>query len=74
MKNAIPVSKVGRSIIEFAQETSVCRSNIYKFMANGEIEFVKIGRRTIITTDPGSFLARFAKPATKVAKREVAHG
>jgi hypothetical protein len=52
--------KFGWQIREWCKGTGVGRTKAYQFMAEGQIEFVKVGARTIITTHPADFLARYA--------------
>ena len=62
-KKDSPVTKAGYSIPEFGTATGLGRSSIYKYMGDGRITFVKAGRRTIITDQPGDFLARLSEKA-----------
>ena len=56
-------AKVGRSVREFAAAVSIGCTKAYELMATGEIQFAKIGRRTVILDDPREFLQRYARKA-----------
>ena len=50
------IIKIGWPIPEWAAAVGCGRSTVYKLKNAGEIEFAKIGRRTVVTTDPVAFL------------------
>ena len=52
--------KSGWHVDDWCDDSGIGRTKAYEFMAEGHIEFVKVGARTIITTHPAAFLARYA--------------
>ncbi len=56
-------TKAGWSVEEFVNATSICRTNVFSFIKSGQIKSVNVGRRRVITTPPGEFLASLAEAA-----------
>lgn len=63
MKAATPLAKAGRTVDEFCKTVSIGKTKAYELMSEGAIKYVKIGRRTVITTDPVAFLENFSSHA-----------
>jgi hypothetical protein len=58
----------GRSVKTFGAQTNLGRTKIYELISAKQIEFAKIGRRTIILTDPAEFVSRFKVDPTDCRK------
>lgn len=54
------VHKAGFSVSEFCFGAGIGRSKVYDLMKEGQVAFVTVGRRRIITTPPADFLAALA--------------
>lgn len=48
----------GRSVVEWAKAAGISRASFYLLDPEQRPEFVKIGRRTIVTEDPAAWLTR----------------
>jgi excisionase family DNA binding protein len=51
-----PVQPVAFGVMDWCQATSLGRSTVYRLMDSGEISFVCVGRRRLITTSPQEFI------------------
>lgn len=49
--------KISFTIQVFCQATGIGKFNVYELLSSSEIDAVKCGRRTLITTSPNDFLA-----------------
>lgn len=53
-------TKEGWTVNQYRHDTGLGSSKIYELIAAGMINYVKIGRRTIITTTPAQLFAKYA--------------
>jgi predicted site-specific integrase-resolvase len=50
-------ARAGWRINEWCGQLGICRSTLYNMVGRGEIELVRVGGISVITTDPVAFLA-----------------
>ena len=63
--------KAAFNVREFCRFTSLGRTKVYQLIRDGEIETVKCGKRTLITTTPAEFVAGLANHKDSMASRHA---
>ncbi len=53
--------RAGFRVREFCESTTLSRARVYQLIKGGDIKYVKVGGRTVITTSPEEFLATAAQ-------------
>ncbi len=49
--------RFGRSIVDFCDAVGIGRTFCYRLIGEGSIRIAKVGRRTVVVTQPDEFLA-----------------
>jgi hypothetical protein len=56
----LPSTKRGWTVDQYREDTGLGRSKIYELMGGRMIKYIKVGRRTIITTTPEQLFAKLS--------------